>query len=60
MKKRRIRAKLHNAFLWGTTYLAFIAFLVSLAISDSCIAGVVAIVSLMWMLLVALANADRW
>ena len=62
MKKRKIRAKLHNAFLWGITYLAFILFLISWASvdSDSWIAGVVMIVSLGWLLLIALANADRW
>ena len=62
MKKRKLRAKVHNAVLWVATYSAFILFLLSLASmdSDSWIPGVVMIMSLVWLVLVALANYDRW
>lgn len=62
MKKRKIRAKLHNAFLWIITYSAFMVFLLSLASmdSDSWLPPIALIVSLAWLLLFALANADRW
>lgn len=62
MKKRKIRAKLHNAFLWVMTYSAFMIFVFSLASmdSDSWIPPVAMIVSLLWLFLVALANEDRW
>ena len=62
MKKRKIRAKLHNAFLWIMTYSAFMVFLFSLASMDSnsWLPPIAMIVSLAWLLLFALANADRW
>ena len=62
MKKRKIRAKLHNAILWIITYSAFMVFLLSLASmdSDSWLPPVALIVSLAWLLLFALANQDRW
>lgn len=60
--KRRTRAKLHNAFLWIMTYSAFMVFLFSLASMDSnsWIPPIAFIVSLAWLLLIALANQDRW
>lgn len=62
MKRRKIRAKLHNAFLWVMTYSAFTVFLFSLASmdSDSWLPPVALILSVMWLSLVALANKDRW
>lgn len=62
MKKRKIRAKLHNAFLWIMTYSAFMVFLFSLASmdSESWLPPIAMIVSLAWLLLFALANEDRW
>lgn len=62
MKKRKIRAKLHNAFLSVVTYSAFIVFLFSLASmdSDSWLPPVALVVSLAWLMLFALANEDRW
>lgn len=62
MKKRKIRAKLHNAFLWIMSYSAFMVFLFSLASmdSESWLPPIAMIVSLAWLLLFALANADRW
>ena len=62
MKKRKIKAKLHNAILWIITYSAFMVFLFSLASMDSnsWLPPVALIVSLAWLLLIALANQDRW
>ena len=60
--KRRLKRKLHNSFLWVTTYSAFILFFFSLASisADSAIPAVVLTISLAWMLLFSLANEDRW
>ena len=62
MKKRKIKEKLHNAFLWGVTYIAFFLFLLSGACidSDSWIPPVVMLVSLGWLGIFAKANEERW
>lgn len=62
MKKRKIRAKLHNAFLSVMSYSAFMVFLFSVASmdSDSWIPPIALMVSLAWLMLFALANEDRW
>lgn len=62
MKKRRLRAKLHNGILWVTTYSAFMVFVMSMASmdSDSWFPAVTLIISLAWLLLFSLANEERW
>lgn len=62
MKKGRLRAKLHNGFLWLMTYSAVILFTFSMSAmdSDSCIPAVIMILSLAWLLLFSLANEERW
>jgi len=62
MKKRKIRAKLHNFFSWLISYVAFVVFLLSLACMDSnsWIPPVALIVSLAWLMIFALAYEDRW
>jgi len=62
MKKRRLKTKLHNGFLWLMTYSAVILFTLSMAAmdSDTCIPAVIMILSLAWLLLFSLANEERW
>ena len=62
MKKRKLKAKLHNKFLWLVTYSAVILFTLSMSAmdSDSWIPPVVMILSLAWLLLFSLANEERW
>ena len=62
MKKREIKRKLHNGFLWLVSYSAFILFLLSMASigTGSWFPPVALIVSLVWLLIFALVNADRW
>jgi hypothetical protein len=62
MKKRKLKAKLHNKFLWLVTYSAVILFTLSMSAmdSDSWIPAVVMILSLAWLLLFSLANEERW
>lgn len=63
MKKRRLKAKLHNGFLWLMTYSAFMLFILSMSAMDSelyVIPAVIMIISLAWLLLFALANEERW
>lgn len=63
MKKRKLKAKLHNKFLWLITYSAVILFTLSMSAmdSESCvIPAVIMILSLAWLLLFSLANEERW
>jgi hypothetical protein len=63
MKKRKLKAKLHNKFLWLVTYSAVILFTLSMSAmdSESCvIPAVIMILSLAWLLLFSLANEERW
>ena len=62
MKKRNLKAKVHNAILWIITYIAFFLFMLSGSCidSDSWIPPVVMIVSLGWMLCFAKVNEERW
>lgn len=62
MKKRKWKVKVHNGFLWVTTYSAFIVLLLSTASidSDSWLPPITLIGSLAWLLLFSLANQERW
>lgn len=63
MKKRRLKAKLHNGFLWLMTYSAVILFTLSMSAMDSelyVIPSVIMVISLAWLLLFSLANKERW
>ena len=62
MKKRELKRKLHNGFLWVVSYSAFILLLLSLASigSESWLPPVALIVSLTWLLVFALVNVERW
>lgn len=61
-KRKRVMAKLHNAFLWGMTYSAFMLFIVSVSSldSDSWIPYIGLLLSMMWLTPFALVNEDRW
>lgn len=62
MKRREIKRKLHNGFLWIVTYCAFILSVLSAAAieCESWFPAVAFIGSLAWLLLFALVNKDRW
>jgi CHASE2 domain-containing sensor protein len=62
MKKRRLRAKLHNAFLWIMFYLSYAVFLVSAGAmdSDSWIPVIALLASVTWLYVFAKANEGRW
>jgi hypothetical protein len=61
MKKRKNKAKAHNAILWIITYIAFFLFVLagSCLDSDSWIPHIVVLVSLVWLWCFAKANEER-
>lgn len=62
MKKRELKKKMRNGFLWTATYIAFILLLISASAfeSESCLPAVAFIVSLAWLTLFSISNKGRW